>query len=207
MIRNRKAPPRLKITPAQVLLAYRHGLFPMSRGKFGGIEWFMADPRTIIPLDDRFHVPRTVRKLIRKGGYEIKINHRFPEVIRACARHHSVAEEIWLSDEMIELYLELRTLGYAHSIEVWIDDELVGGLYGVALAGAFFGESMFSRAPSASQLALVALVEKLRERQFVLLDAQMRTPHIARYGAVDLSHEQYLTHLSEALLEEKSFLA
>ena len=206
MIRNRKAPPRLKITPAQVLLAYRHGLFPMSRGKFGEIEWFMADPRTIIPLDDRFHIPRTVRKLIRKGGYEIKINHRFPEVIRACARHYSVAEEIWLSDEMIELYLELQTLGYAHSIEVWIEGELVGGLYGVALAGAFFGESMFSRAPSASQLALVALVERLRERQFLLLDAQMRTPHISRYGAVDLTHEQYLTHLSEALLEEKSFL-
>lgn len=195
------------MTPAQVLLGYRHGLFPMARGRNGEIEWFMADPRTIIPLDDRFHVPRTVRRLTRKQDYEVRINHDFEEVIRACARHKEVsANEVWLSEEMIELYLELHELGYAHSVEIWRDEQLIGGLYGVAHRSAFFGESMFSRAPSASQLALVALVERLRAKRFLLLDAQMKTPHIARFGAVDLSHDEYLALLAEAMLEERSFL-
>lgn len=179
----------------------------MARGRNGEIEWFMADPRTIIPLDDRFHVPRTVRRLTRKQDYEVRINHDFEEVIRACARHKEVsANEVWLSEEMIELYLELHELGYAHSVEIWRDEQLIGGLYGVAHRSAFFGESMFSRAPSASQLALVALVERLRAKRFLLLDAQMKTPHIARFGAVDLSHDEYLALLAEAMLEERSFL-
>lgn len=197
----------MSITPAQVLLAYRHGLFPMSRGRRGSIEWFMADPRTILPLDDRFRIPRTVRRLLRRGGFEIRVNHSFEEVIDACARHALVgSDEVWLSDEMIDLYLELHALGHAHSVEVWIDGSLAGGLYGVAMRAAFFGESMFSRSPSASQIALVALVERLRERGFLLLDAQMRTPHIARFGAVDLSHDEYLARLALAMMEERAFV-
>ena len=151
---------RGSITPSQVLTAYRHGLFPMARGRFGSIEWFLAEPRTVIPLDHRFHVPRTIKKLIRKTDYRIEINKSFEEVLRACARHNEVgSEEIWLSEEMIQLYLKLHELGHAHSIEIWTADGLAGGLYGVALKGAFFGESMFSRTPSSSQIALVALVE------------------------------------------------
>lgn len=179
----------------------------MSRGRHGTIEWFMADPRTIVPLDDGFRVPRTIRRLIRKGGFEIRIDTSFADVMAACARHGSVAaEEVWLSDEMIDLYLEMHSLGHAHSVEVWIEGELAGGLYGVALRGAFFGESMFSRTPSASQIALVALVERLRERRFLLLDAQMRTPHVTRFGAIDLTHDEYLARLALAMLEERSFL-
>ena len=198
---------RAMITPAQVLIAYSHGLFPMARGRHGSIEWFRAEPRTIIPLDDRFAIPRTVRKLIRKGGFEMTINRDFSSVIQSCARHHDVgSNEVWLSEEMIAIYRELHEAGYAHSFEVWTDGRLIGGLYGVALRGAFFGESMFSHAASASQLALVALVEHLRQRRYVLLDAQMRTPHIARFGAVDLSHDEYLALLGDALSEEREFL-
>lgn len=195
------------ITPSQILTAYRHGLFPMARGKYGSVEWFLAEPRTIIPLNGRLIIPHTVRKLIRKGGYEIRIDENFPDVIRACARHHEVSpEEVWLSEEMIELYLKLHLQGHAHSVEVWTEAGLVGGLYGVALKGAFFGESMFSRAPSASQLALAALIERLRERKYLLLDAQMRTPHIARFGAIDLNHDEYMASLALAMIEERSFI-
>ncbi|MEP7272914.1 MAG: leucyl/phenylalanyl-tRNA--protein transferase [Acidobacteriota bacterium] len=197
---------RSGITPEQVILGYRHGLFPMSRGRHGTIEWFMAEPRTIIPLDERFKVPRTVQKLIRKTDFEVSFNRDFPSVIRSCARHREVAsEEVWLSGEMIDLYCDLHRLGFAHSVELHVGDDLVGGLYGVAIQGAFFGESMFSRVPSASQIALVALVERLRLRRFVLLDAQMRTPHIGRFGAIDLTHDEYLARLSEALVLDRQF--
>jgi leucyl/phenylalanyl-tRNA--protein transferase len=183
-----------------ILSAYRQGFFPMARGRRGPIEWFMAEPRTIIPLDERFTVRRSLRKLLRKNPYQIRIDRDFEGVIRACSRHFEVPEEeIWLSEEMIRLYQQLHELGFAHSIEAWSGESLVGGLYGVGLNGAFFGESMFTRAPSASQVALVALVERLRERHYRLLDAQMRTPHIAQFGAIDLAHEGYLLQLGEAL--------
>jgi len=198
---------RGSITPSQVLTAYRHGLFPMARGRFGSIEWFLAEPRTVIPLDHRFHVPRTIKRLIRKTDYRIEINKSFEEVLRACARHNEVgSEEIWLSEEMIQLYLKLHEMGHAHSIEVWTAEGLTGGLYGVALKGAFFGESMFSRTPSSSQIALVALVERLRERNYRLLDTQMRTPHVARFGAIDLTHDEYLALLALAIMEDCAFV-
>jgi leucyl/phenylalanyl-tRNA---protein transferase len=198
---------RSAITPSQVLTAYRHGLFPMARGRFGSIEWFLAEPRTVIPLDDRFRIPRTIKRLVRRGGYTIRIDCRFEEVLRACARHsHVGTEEIWLSEEMIQLYMKLHELGHAHSVEVWSSEDLVGGLYGVALKAAFFGESMFSRVPSASQLALVGLVERLKERSFKLLDTQMRTPHIARFGAIDLTHDEYLANLALAMTEDREFV-
>ena len=198
---------RSAITPSQVLTAYRHGLFPMARGQFGSIEWFLAEPRTVIPLDNRFRVPRTIKKLVKKGGYTIKIDSCFDEVLRACARHSEVGtEEIWLSEEMIQLYLKLHELGHAHSVEVWSSEGLVGGLYGVALKAAFFGESMFSRVPSSSQLALVGLVERLLERDYKLLDTQMRTPHIGRFGAIDLTHDEYLANLALAMIEDREFV-
>lgn len=195
-----------KITPEQVLVGYQSGYFPMARGRDGKIDWFLAEPRTIIPLDDRFKVRRSLRQTMRKLDYRIRIDTDFPAVIRACARHDEVtADEVWLSEEMIALYLELHRRGFAHSVEVWTEDGLVGGLYGVSLRCAFFGESMFSRIPSASQLALVALVERLRTRKYCLLDVQMRTSHIGFFGAMDITHAQYLALLAEAMIGDCKF--
>jgi len=190
-----------------VIAGYQQGYFPMARGRFGGIDWFMAEPRTVIPLDDRFNVRRSLRKTIKKSEYQVKLNTDFASVIRACARHDEVEnEEVWLSDEMISIYLELHQRGFAHSVEVWDGENLAGGLYGVSLRAAFFGESMFSRAPSASQIALVALVERLRERRYFLLDAQMRTSHIGYFGALDLMHNEYLGLLAQAMLDDRNFI-
>ncbi len=205
-MRNRKSAARRIITPEQVIAGYQQGYFPMARGRYGHIDWFMAEPRTIVPLDERFHVRRSLQKTMRKCSYEVKFNTDFAAVIRACARHHEVEpEEVWLSEEMIMLYIELHRRGFAHSVEVWTDGELVGGLYGGALKAAFFGESMFSRRPSASQIALVGLVQRLRERGYKLLDAQMRTPHIGYFGAQDMRHEEYLSVLAEAMLDDCQF--
>jgi leucyl/phenylalanyl-tRNA---protein transferase len=206
-MKSRKSALQPNITPEQVIAGYQQGFFPMARGRYGRIEWFMAEPRTIIPLDDGFRVRRSLRQVIRKGDYQIKIDSNFPAVIRACARHSEVdSDEVWLSDEMISLYLELHRRGYAHSVEVWKGDNLAGGLYGVALKSAFFGESMFSRAASASQIALVALVERLRDRGYRLLDAQQRTPHIGYFGAIDLTHNEYLGLLAHAMLDDHRFV-
>ncbi|MGH9851815.1 MAG: leucyl/phenylalanyl-tRNA--protein transferase [Blastocatellia bacterium] len=205
-MRSRKAASRRKVTPEMVISGYQQGYFPMARGRFGHIDWFMAEPRTIIPLDERFHVRRSLRRIIKKSNYQIGINTAFASVIQACSRHDEVDnEEVWLSNEMISIYYELHRRGFAHSVEVWDDGQLIGGLYGVALKAAFFGESMFSRVPSASQIALVALVERLRERGYFLLDTQMRTQHVAFFGALDLTHNEYLGVLAEAMLDDRSF--
>ncbi len=206
-MRGRKSATHPIITPEQVIAGYQQGFFPMARGRYGTIEWFMADPRTVIPLDDRFRVRRSLRRAIRRSNYRITVNTDFQAVIRACARHEEVdADEVWLSEEMITLYLKLHRRGFAHSVEVWDGDGLIGGLYGVAIKAAFFGESMFSRAASASQIGLVGLVERLRSRGYRLLDAQMRTPHIAYFGAIDLSHHEYLAALAEAMLDDCKFI-
>jgi leucyl/phenylalanyl-tRNA---protein transferase len=198
---------RSAVTPEQVLAAYQHGLFPMSRGRHGTISWYIAEPRAVIPLDERFKVRRSLRQAGRASGYRVTVDEDFEAVIRACARHDDVtAEEVWLSEDMIALYVELHRRGYAHSVELRAGAELVGGLYGIALGGAFFGESMFSRAPYASQLALVALVERLRARHYTLLDAQVMTPHLEQFGAVSLSHQDYLALLLRALRAECSFV-
>ena len=179
----------------------------MSRGRNGEIDWFMSEPRTIVPLDERFRVRRSLRQSLRKTQYEIRINHNFEAVIRACARHDEVhPEEVWLSEEMIALYVELHKRGFAHSVEVWQDGAMAAGLYGVSLKAAFFGESMFTRISFGSQIALVALAERLRARNYRLLDAQMRTPHIAHFGALDLTHDEYLTVLSQAMLDDCRFV-
>jgi leucyl/phenylalanyl-tRNA--protein transferase len=189
-----------------VVAGYQQGYFPMARGRYGPIDWFTAEPRTIIPLDHRFHVRRSLRKIINRSEFEIRINTSFREVISTCARHSEVEEdEVWLSDEMIAIYCELHRRRFAHSVEVWNEEGMVGGLYGIALKAAFFGESMFSRRSSASQIALVSLVERLRARGYFLLDAQMRTQHIAHFGAVDLTHDEYLGVLAEAMLDDRSF--
>ncbi|MBS1809896.1 MAG: leucyl/phenylalanyl-tRNA--protein transferase [Acidobacteria bacterium] len=193
------------ITPEQVLSAYQHGMFPMARGRYGEIHWYISEPRAIIPLD-KFVMRRSLRKAYQKKPYKIAFDTAFQSVIRACARHREVhGEEVWLSDEMIELYSELFRRGNAHSVEVWEDEKLVGGLYGIAMKAAFFGESMFSRVPFASQFALVALVERLRQQGFILLDAQVMTPHLSQFGAIELTHDEYMTILIQALHEDRTF--
>ncbi|HWQ33211.1 MAG TPA: leucyl/phenylalanyl-tRNA--protein transferase [Blastocatellia bacterium] len=196
-----------RITTRHVLAAYHQGMFPMADGKDGPINWYIASRRALIPLDERFQVRRSLQKIIRRGDFSITIDKAFEEVIRACARHDDKqADGVWLSDEMISLYIELHQEGHTHSVEVWREGRLIGGLYGVAVGAAFCGESMFSREPYGSQIALVALVERLRERQYQLLDAQIMSPHLRQFGAYDVSHTEYLDLLAQAAQEARYFI-
>jgi leucyl/phenylalanyl-tRNA---protein transferase len=164
------------------------------------IGWFSPEPRAIIPLD-KFHVPHALRRLAHKEIFEIKIDNSFGEVIRGCARRR----ETWINPEIIESYEQLHELGYAHSVEAWSKDKLVGGLYGVAIGGAFFGESMFHRERDASKIALVALVERLRKRKFALLDTQWLTPHLKQFGAIEIPRAHYLKLLKRAVELPRKF--
>lgn len=189
------------IEPDFLLAAYRAGYFPMASSRRGEIRWYSPDPRAIIPLDG-FKVARSLRRVVKKGTYAIRLNTSFEEVVRNCAQRH----ETWISEEIVHSYINLHRLGYAHSVEAWEGGVLAGGLYGVALGGAFFGESMFSRKRDASKVALVYLVERLRERGFVLLDTQYQTPHLARFGTVEIPRQNYRALLNNALTRQVSFL-
>jgi leucyl/phenylalanyl-tRNA--protein transferase len=191
-----------------VLAAYELGYFPMAAGPNGSIEFYYFEPRGIIPLDDRFTVRKSLRQIINRGGHTIKFDTQFEEVIRNCARHEKPRHEVWLSNDMIEIYLELHRIGIAHSVEVWSagdESKLIGGLYGLTMGSAFLGESMFSVAPNASQIALVALVEHLRSRNFTLLDAQMSSDHLKQFGMLEISQREYLGLLNDALTKAASF--
>jgi leucyl/phenylalanyl-tRNA--protein transferase len=181
------------IDPDLLLNAYRLGVFPMAM-EDGEIRWFSPDPRTILPLEG-FHVPHGLKRERRRSKFQIRVNTRFREVIRACAER----EDTWINGEIVASYENLHSLGWAHSVETWSGGELVGGLYGVAIGGAFFGESMFHRASGASKIALWALVERLRERRFALLDTQWITPHLKQFGAREISRALYLHLLSGAI--------
>jgi len=183
-----------------LLQGYRLGVFPMAM-EDGAIEWFSPDPRAILPLEE-FHVPHALRRVLRKEVFEIKIDNRFGEVIRACAKR----EDTWINREIVESYERLHELGYAHSVETWSNGKLAGGLYGVAIGGAFFGESMFHRERDASKIALVALVEHLRAKKFALLDTQWLTPHLQQFGAIEISREHYLRLLARAVELPRKFL-
>jgi leucyl/phenylalanyl-tRNA--protein transferase len=187
------------IPPELLLQGYRLGVFPMAM-EDGAIEWFSPDPRAILPLED-FHVPHALRRLLRKGVFKTTLDSRFPEVIAACAAR----KDTWINDEIIESYTRLHELGYAHSVEAWIKDKLAGGLYGVALGGAFFGESMFHRVTDASKIALVVLVEHLRACKFALLDTQWLTPHLKQFGGIEISRNHYLRILRRAVEVPRKF--
>jgi len=182
------------LDPDFLLVAYCNGYFPMATSKTGHIEWFSPDPRAIIPLD-RFRASRSLRQTIRKGIFEIRIDSAFESVMRLCAER----EDTWISETIIDVYSQLHRRGFAHSVETWHGGKLVGGLYGIALRGAFFGESMFSRMTDASKVALVNLVGRLKERGFTLLDIQYMTEHLRTFGAVDIYRLSYLHLLSHAL--------
>lgn len=181
------------IQPELLLQGYRLGLFPMAM-EDGAIEWFSPDPRAILPLEN-FHVPHALRRLLRKRLFETTMDNRFPEVIAACAAR----KDTWISEEIIESYTRLHELGHAHSVEAWIKGKLAGGLYGVAVGGAFFGESMFHRVTDSSKVALVALVKHLRARKFALLDTQWLTPHLEQFGGIEISRNHYLRLLRRAV--------
>jgi leucyl/phenylalanyl-tRNA--protein transferase len=183
------------VISAELLLhAYRNGVFPMGLDD-GEIGWFSPDPRAVIPIDERFHVPHGLQRTLKKQLFEIRVNTAFEEVMRACATR----AETWIDDTIIASYVNLHRRGAAHSVEAWQEGKLAGGLYGVAIGGAFFGESMFHRVTDASKVALFGLVERLRERRFVLLDTQWTTPHLQRFGAYEMPRAEYLTALEKAL--------
>jgi leucyl/phenylalanyl-tRNA---protein transferase len=187
------------IEPELLLQGYRLGVFPMAM-EDGTIEWFSPDPRAILPLED-FHVPHALRRLLRKKVFEITMDSRFSEVIDACAKR----KDTWINREIIESYTRMHELGYAHSVETWANGELSGGLYGVAIGGAFFGESMFHSVTDASKIALVALVEQLCARKFALLDTQWLTPHLEQFGGIEISRNHYLRLLRRAVELPRKF--
>ena len=187
------------LTPELLLYGYTHGVFPMADpDENDAIYWYAPDPRGIIPLD-RFHIPKTLAKLLRQERFEVVADRDFEGVMRACAAAAEGRESTWISEEIVDVYTALHRAGVAHSVECRQDGELVGGLYGVALGGAFFGESMFHRARDASKVALVHLVERLRRGGFTLLDVQFVTPHLARFGAVEIDRDAYERRLAAAL--------
>jgi leucyl/phenylalanyl-tRNA--protein transferase len=192
------------LTPAILLAAYSQGIFPMAE-EDGQISWYDPNPRTIFPLDDRFHVPHTLAQTIRQGRFEVRVDTCFSEVMRQCAAPGPKRETTWINDEIIAVYTELHRLGFAHSVETWRDGQLVGGLYGVAVGGLFAGESMFSRMTDSSKVALVALVERLRARGYVLHDTQFTTPHLQRFGAFEISRHDYKRRLRVALTVKATF--
>ena len=189
------------ITPDMLVAAYRWGAFPMAESRDGPIHWYSPDPRGIVPLDG-FHISRSLARRLRRGEFHLTFDRAFEQVVRECARARPDDHDTWINDEIIELYTQVHRLGMAHSAEAWRDgscSELVGGVYGVSLGGAFFGESMFSRATDASKCCLANLVGRLRGCGFVLFDTQYVTPHLTRLGAVEVSREVYTQMLAEAV--------
>jgi leucyl/phenylalanyl-tRNA--protein transferase len=194
-----------RLTPDLLLHAYAIGVFPMAEAyDEPAINWYEPLRRGIFPLDG-FHVPRSLAKVIRRRGFEIRVDHDFEAVIRACAAPTPKRPKTWLNETLIGLYVELARDGFAHSVEVWREGALAGGLYGLTLGGAFFGESMFSRVRDSSKIALVDLVGRLRAGGFTLLDAQFLTEHLARFGAIEISRADYLRRLRVALTQDAVF--
>jgi leucyl/phenylalanyl-tRNA--protein transferase len=194
-----------RLTPEILLRAYAEGLFPMAERRGDPtLYWISPDKRGIIPLD-AFHVPRRLARTMRSDVFQVTSDRCFRQVMEACAAPAPGRTESWINDEILRLYTALHASGHAHSVECWQDGELAGGLYGVRLGAAFFGESMFSRRRDASKVALVYLVEGLKRGGFVLLDTQFITAHLARFGAVEIPRERYLSKLHDALNREAAW--
>jgi leucyl/phenylalanyl-tRNA--protein transferase len=189
----------VKLNPEILEACYRAGAFPMA-DRYGRIEFYRSDPRSILELDS-LHVSKSLGRTLRKGVYEVWVDRDFEGVIRACARR----PETWINEEIIRAFTVLHEEGKAHSVEAYKDDELAGGLYGVTLGGAFMGESMFARLRDASKVCLVHLVERLKERGYVLLDCQIQNDHLASLGAVEIPEKEYLARLEAALKLPRSF--
>jgi leucyl/phenylalanyl-tRNA--protein transferase len=189
----------MKLTTEILEACYRAGAFPMA-DSYGRIEFYRCDPRSVLEFED-LHVSRSLARVIRKKTYEVRVDKDFQGVMRACADR----EETWINAEIIDTYVRLHRAGKAHSVEAYDAGNLVGGLYGVTLGGAFMGESMFTRMRDASKVCFVYLVERLRERGFRLLDCQIQNPHLASLGAREIPETEYLGRLQQALSLERSF--
>lgn len=197
----------LKITPQVLLKAYACGIFPMAENADDeSLFWVEPEERGIIPLKD-FHVSRSLRKTVRNSRFRVTINHDFTDVIDGCAEVKAGREVTWINSQIRTLYGGLFNIGRCHTVEVYDEDDLVGGLYGVQLGSAFFGESMFSRVRDASKIALVHLVARLIAGNFTLLDTQFTTDHLKRLGAVDISRHRYHLLLETALDKNGNFRA
>lgn len=201
--------PQLSLTPQQVVAGYCAGAFPMARGRDDArIDWFSPDPRALMPLDERFHVSRSLRRRIRSGQFHMTRDQAFDQVIAGCAAPRPGEPETWINSEIAHVYSQLHRFGVAHSVEAWRTDEstgqpiLAGGIYGIALGAAFFGESMFSRCTDASKVCLVHLVEHLRRRGYTLMDVQFVNPHIKQFGVFEIPRSEYLELLRDALEQD-----
>lgn len=193
------------LTPALLINAYAQGVFPMSDDENDpDVYWVRPQRRGIIPLDG-FHVPKSLKKHMRKNPFEIAIDRDFEGVISGCAESKPGRETTWINHPIRKAYGELFKLGYCHTVEAWQENKLVGGLYGLALGQAFFGESMFSRATDASKICLVALVDHLKSHHFTLLDTQFVTPHLEHFGAIEISRRDYEQRLQAATQKPASF--
>jgi leucyl/phenylalanyl-tRNA---protein transferase len=188
---------RLPLLPEIVVDAYSQGYFPMADARHGTIAWYSPEPRAIIPLDG-FNVPRSLKQFLKKSGFQVTMDRAFRQVIESCANRPR-GEDTWINDEIIEVYTELHLRGIAHSVETWAGERLVGGLYGISIGGAFFGESMYSGEANASKTALVRLAGHLVSRGYALLDTQIMNEHVRQFGAVEISRTEYLSRLRYAI--------
>ncbi len=204
---SRSKDAQFEITPQVLLKAYACGIFPMAESaEDPGLFWVEPELRGVIPLDD-FHIPRSLRKTLKRSPFEIRIDHDFEAVIDACAESTHDRPKTWINRRIRKLYCDLHAIGHCHSVECWDGGELAGGLYGVRLGAAFFGESMFSRRTDASKVALVHLVERLRAGGFALLDTQFTTKHLTQFGAIDIPRRKYSKMLEQAVSGNADFFA
>jgi leucyl/phenylalanyl-tRNA--protein transferase len=188
------------LKPEIMLRLYSQGAFPMADEKTKIINWYMPEERTIIPLN-KYNYPRSLKKAISESCFEYKFDTDFLSVVKNCADR----KPTWISEELIEAYLRLNKLGFIHTVEIWQKGKLVGGLYGIAIKGAFFGESMFSKVSQASKAALIKLIEHLNKKKYSLLDVQYMTPHLKMFGAIEISFEQYVELLIKAYKTDCKF--
>ncbi|MEM6492482.1 MAG: leucyl/phenylalanyl-tRNA--protein transferase [Pseudomonadota bacterium] len=194
-----------ELTAAVLLRAYAHGVFPMAESADRPeVYWVDPEMRGVLPLD-AVHIPRSLRKTVRRGAFEISVDQDFAGVVAGCAEATPTRPETWINDQIRRLYGDLHAMGFAHSVECRRDGALVGGLYGVRIGAAFFGESMFSRATDASKVALVHLVARLRAGGFTLLDTQFTTDHLRRFGAIEIPRSDYRAQLARAIVREARF--
>lgn len=192
------------ITAEMALSGYLQGVFPMAETD-GSIYWYEPDPRAIIPIDT-YKPAKSLRPVINQNVFELRFNSDFEGVIRNCSKPRDDQDGVWISEEIVQTYVQLHKLGFAHSVETWKDGKLAGGLYGVALGKVFFGESMFHLVPNASKVAFHYLIQRLKEKSFGLLDTQFINDNVARFGAIEISKEEFWDVLEEYVSLEKEFI-
>ncbi|OUC13010.1 MAG: leucyl/phenylalanyl-tRNA--protein transferase [Alkalinema sp. CACIAM 70d] len=191
----------MELDVPSIVQAYAEGYFLMADDDHQ-LGWYVSRQRTLIPLDDRFRYPKSLRRALNQNRFEVAIDRAFMEVVEGCADRDTT----WISEELKQVYYKLNQAGWAHSFETWQGDQLAGGILGIVIRGAFIGESMFYRIPEGSKVAMVKLVEHLRDRQFVLFDAQMTNPHLERFGSYIINDRQYQVLLNQALQQNCQFL-